>query len=308
MPFAHQCPRALGEPVACPGPASLPRPCPCGHVWQPLPLTTEAGQRGSAMRHVTRRPEAGPRGSSTYYPRNCQRATFPAVATSLAIKRDDNRFSLVGCWVVSRVNSAHGQVCARDVIQAAKPLPRPERSHARAQRPEPAAPWTRPPHPRAPAHRQPGGCTGKAQATDRDTRPPGAPPAGRRRLLQTPVADLRPLLTQEGIPAPAEGRDAGVSVRMGCLCPSDPAVEPRLPLRGPRRLAALAACVRGVGTPRLPSPRPASRPTLLPAGQREPPGPSPLPTRSPGSPPPPREPRHNSPSRWPTWLCSTAGR
>lgn len=35
------------------------------------------------------------------------------------------------------------------------------------------------------------------------------------------------------------------------------------PSGAPRRLAALAVSVRGVGTPRLPSPRPASCPTTL---------------------------------------------
>ncbi|XP_053755060.1 collagen alpha-1(III) chain-like [Panthera pardus] len=129
------------------------------------------------------------------------------------------------------------------------------------------------------AHRQqPRDCAGTAQARQPpDSGPPRrpAPPAGSGLCRPRGGGAIH-------APPAHPGQDANPTGLRGCR---------RVPLRmvcpsgAPRRLAALAVSVRGVGTPRLPSPRPASCPTLLPEAAGNParghpagrPGRSPLP-------------------------------
>lgn len=139
------------------------------------------------------------------------------------------------------------------------------------------------------------------------TRPQTPDPPCPWHYLDEAAERARPLFPTGRIQAPPQGRDAGGSA-------SAPRTLLCLPLWG-------RTSVRGVGTPRLPSPRPASRPTLLPQrwARREPCAdtwPASLDAgRSGGSAPfPPHAPQTplgagaHSPSRWLTWPCWTAGR
>lgn len=229
----------------------------------------------------------------------------------MAVKWDNNRFYLVRCWVVSRVNSEHRWVCGMPSELATSPpgARMPPSTGAKdpsphSCRPSPDVPVS---HPRSQTTTQ--------RLCGHSPSPPTAglrtspPPRTTRRKwpLQTPGGG-RPIHAPPAHP----GHDAnptGVRGRLAGL------PEDGLPLWGPAEAGRSGRVRPRGGHAQTAQPQTRLLPDAPPGGGRGEPC-----ARTPGQPPgaitPPRpaprrrpwERTYNSPSRWPTWPCSTAGR